>query len=539
MTWEEVITAKKENRRELVLSGKLLTERIEAAKGVIDSFVFKLEALNFLDLSVSAKVTVIPAEIAKLVNLTSLVMNNNAIAVIPGEAIAKLTKLKVLDLSGNKIDSVPAEIAKLDKLTTLNLSMNGISSMPELTGTPQLAHLDCSSNQITDLDFFCKSATALSLLADISVAKNKVEIMPNEISLLIAIKKLDLSENALKAVPGELADCAKMKELNLKENPFTDNRLKKMVAQKGTKAVLDYVRQNIPKETASGGGGGGGGGKGGKGKKGKKGKKNSISKEDEEDDEDDLEMLSDLLDVVHMKDDSVKVVVEDIVKDTRPYIICCIVRNVNLAKEGNFKKFIQLQTKLHDTVCERRNAATIATHDLDKIPTGNVTYTAETPQKLKITPLNQSKPFAAEQLVAHLREEAEAYRKDKKRNTVSGIHQYLNLLKDKDVYACLKDVTGRVISFPPITNSDVTKIEEQTKNIFVEVTSGTKLQVAKTVADTLLTEMLLAGLGEASSVLVVEQMKLVDSAGHMKVVYPSKTDLTEVPQGKKIVVRRP
>ncbi len=71
--------------------------------------------------------------------------------------------------------------------------------------------------------------------------------IPSTISCLSSLKKLDASGNQLAAVPGDLADCLKMKELLLKENPFKDNRFKKMVAQKGTKAVVDYIRQHFPK----------------------------------------------------------------------------------------------------------------------------------------------------------------------------------------------------------------------------------------------------------------------------------------------------
>ncbi len=63
--------------------------------------------------------------------------------------------------------------------------------------------------------------------------------------------------------------------------------------------------------------------------------------------------------------------VEDTTKEIRPYIVCFIVRDVDL-KAPKYKQFIQAQTRLHDSICERRNAATIATHDLAKIPKGTV-----------------------------------------------------------------------------------------------------------------------------------------------------------------------
>lgn len=54
------------------------------------------------------------------------------------------------------------------------------------------------------------------------------------------------------------------------------------------------------------------------------------------------------------------------VKNVREYLAGCIVQNVSFTEE-TFKKFIQLQNKLHDTICEKRNSATIATHDFNKL----------------------------------------------------------------------------------------------------------------------------------------------------------------------------
>ena len=96
------------------------------------------------------------------------------------------------------------------------------------------------------------------------------------------------------------------------------------------------------------------------------------------------------------------------------------------------------------------------------------------------------------------------------------------------------------------TNSDGSKISEATKDILVEVTSSTKLQAAKTACDRLLREMLLLELGSKAEEdegdgyrqLKVEQMKLEDAEGNMKVVYPSKLDL-EFEEAAKIKVIRP
>ena len=68
-----------------------------------------------------------------------------------------------------------------------------------------------------------------------------------------------------------------------------------------------------------------------------------------------------------------------------------------------------------------------------------------------------------------LRSEAEALRKEKKRNSVTGLHQYLHILDRWPVFPCLMD-GDTVISFPPVTNSANSRISETTRTLLVEVT---------------------------------------------------------------------
>ncbi len=77
-------------------------------------------------------------------------------------------------------------------------------------------------------------------------------------------------------------------------------------------------------------------------------------------------------------------------------------------------------------------------------------------QELFIQPLMRSELETAEYLKSRLLAEAEETRKKTKRNAFTGIHKYLDLVKDKDTFACLVANAGtgneQVISFPPITN---------------------------------------------------------------------------------------
>lgn len=61
-------------------------------------------------------------------------------------------------------------------------------------------------------------------------------------------------------------------------------------------------------------------------------------------------------------------------------------------------------------------------------------------------------------LFAKLQTEANNLRKEKKRSTYSGIHKYLYLIEGKSQYPCVLNSKNEVVSFPPITNSDISKV---------------------------------------------------------------------------------
>lgn len=73
----------------------------------------------------------LPAEIGKLVNLTSLNLSKNMLSHLPAE-IGKLTNLTSLNLSGNKIEKLPIEIQNLRSLKMLDLRNNALDIPPEI-----------------------------------------------------------------------------------------------------------------------------------------------------------------------------------------------------------------------------------------------------------------------------------------------------------------------------------------------------------------------------------------------------------------------
>lgn len=91
----------------------------------------------------------------------------------------------------------------------------------------------------------------------------------------------------------------------------------------------------------------------------------------------------------------------------------------------------------------------------------------------------RNKIYTGASLFQQLQTEADNLRKEKKRNVYSGIHKYLYLLEGKPMFPCLLDASEQVISFPPITNSDVTKMSVNTDTMLIEVTSATSYHVCR------------------------------------------------------------
>ncbi|KGL83963.1 Leucine-rich repeat-containing protein 47, partial [Tinamus guttatus] len=361
-------------------------------------------------------------------------------------------------------------------------------------------------------------------------------------------QSLDLSHNHLTELPAELADCPRLKELNLRGNRLKDKRLEKMVNGCQAKSILEYLRA---------GGRGKGKAESGREESRKKKREKRQKKDGGDGERDELEDVSRLLvKVLHVSESPAPLTVRvgAGVKDVRPFIVCCALRGVTLGPGNALKRFLAAQTKLHEDICEKRTAATIATHDLQLCSYSNVCSSCPG----QITPLGR-KEIKAKDLVRQLQLEAEEQRKQKKRQNISGLHRYLQLLDGKDNYPCLVDAEGVVISFPPITNSEKTKIKKSTRDLFLEVTSDASLQICKDVMDALILKIAelnrftlenreddsgsdnesdaLCGpvnlnpgqnVQQTSSPLVVEQVRVVDTDGNLKVLYPSKTDLATV-----------
>ena len=148
----------------------------------------------------------------------------------------------------------------------------------------------------------------------------------------------------------------------------------------------------------------------------------------------------------------------------RPYICCSIIKSIHLSDKV-IKGIMHLQDKLDQTHGRSRQKTSIGIYNLDLIKPP-IEYTAVKPDEVEFVPLGFSEKMSLDEIL-------EQHPK--------GV-EYSHIVKKNLLYPMLLDSEGKVLSFPPIINSnDLGKITEESRNLLIEVT-GT---VHKTVLNTL------------------------------------------------------
>jgi phenylalanyl-tRNA synthetase beta chain len=148
-------------------------------------------------------------------------------------------------------------------------------------------------------------------------------------------------------------------------------------------------------------------------------------------------------------------------RQIRPYIVSLVAKNGKLDDE-TIKQLIAMQEDLQNVIGRRRLKASIGIHNLDAIKFP-VTYTT-VQEDFSFTPLGDSDNHT----IRHILKEFDVGK------------QYGYILQKSNAYPIIQDNENNVLSFPPIVNSNLTRIGTATKNLFVEVTAN-NLEVAEDV----------------------------------------------------------
>lgn len=148
----------------------------------------------------------------------------------------------------------------------------------------------------------------------------------------------------------------------------------------------------------------------------------------------------------------------------RPFICCSIVKNVHLT-DFIIRGMMHLQDKLDQTYGRSRQKTSIGIYNFDLIAPP-LNYAVAKPSELSFIPLGFSEKMTlAEILECHPK----------------GL-EYGHIVKEHSLYPILLDGEQKVLSFPPIINSnDLGRVTEENRNLLVEVTGTAHQTVLNTL----------------------------------------------------------
>ena len=153
-----------------------------------------------------------------------------------------------------------------------------------------------------------------------------------------------------------------------------------------------------------------------------------------------------------VKEGKIVLKVDPTVSEVRPYVVSAVVRNVKLDYD-TVRELMEMQEDLHWGVGRDRKKASIGVHNLDAVEPP-FAYTTSAPNDVKFVPLDRTEEMTLQEIL-------EKHEK--------GI-AYKSHVDWASRYPLIVDKLGRVLSFPPIINCELTRVDNRTRNLFIDVT---------------------------------------------------------------------
>ncbi|HEU0293259.1 MAG TPA: COR domain-containing protein [Anaerolineales bacterium] len=181
----------------------------------------KLEKWDGLDLSKN-RISTLPPEIGQLENLSVLDVSQTGLLEVPPE-IGSLRNLRILKLSKNQLSSLPTEIGQLTHLISLDLTHNQLTTLPSEFGQlVELQELALNDNQLRILpDQIGRLISLRRVNLGNEVSGNQLTALPATVGNLINLEQLEIDNNSLTALPPEIKYLSVLHSLGISRNQLT------------------------------------------------------------------------------------------------------------------------------------------------------------------------------------------------------------------------------------------------------------------------------------------------------------------------------
>lgn len=135
----------------------------------------------------------------------------------PREILDLADSLEVLDLSNNRLKSLPDDFDRLKKLKILFISQNEFEQFPAVLGRcEQLSMVGFKANRIRTVP----EHSLPPLLRWLILTDNAIEALPTTIGQCDRLQKLMLAGNQLRSLPEEMQNCRNLELIRLAANPL-------------------------------------------------------------------------------------------------------------------------------------------------------------------------------------------------------------------------------------------------------------------------------------------------------------------------------